>query len=161
MGSLDLLLSKPMPPILPRRADSLSCILEELSAAIVAATDDHPMSGKNPAYAHLASAHLAEFPGSRQAPSRRLVFHTREAFIDNRAIFAARHPCLRIQVVDAISNVNEALRQTTVWLTCRLSHYEAADMGNRESVAILRWRRCNKGIGWVCVTSTFMHGFFV
>jgi hypothetical protein len=150
-SSLQILLPRAGPlTICPAGPSDITGTLERLSADIVLALPDNP-SADNPAYAYLAEGHISSCPS-------RIKSCTRADFIEFRAAFARRQPNFRMEILDTVSHVMETRGRATVWMTCRLSHYDSPDTPTRESVAILRWQRNKHHPGWSCVSSVFMHG---
>ena len=90
-------------------------------------------------------------------------YNTREGFVAFRSGLGRMSPRLRVDVLEAVSETDELKATAKVWLTVRLSQYELPNMGPRESVVTLDWKRrgCRAPRpGWVCVRSNFMHGYW-
>lgn len=156
LTSTDLLLRINVPRVEPLPSLPSSKDLENKSIAMMISIKE-PVE-TNATLHYYAPDHITESPGDgQQRPLRPFTMYEPKEFLKSRYLFALRHPNLRLEVLDAISKINQTSGRATVWLTCRLSHYSIADMKAKESVVMLSWR-CLESYGWVCIKTSFIHG---
>lgn len=132
--------------------------LEQQSTTILQHLE--PASSDNPGHALIDLYHIAEFPsdGGETKPTPPVMLYGRDNYMRFRAKLAYANPGICLEVVDAVSNLDEDAGKASVYLTCRLLHYTPIDMKPRESVVMMEWAR-KRGDRWICIKSKVVHGY--